>query len=288
VLDLLRSGTGVASLSVAAVAAAGWIGSKLGVSSATASAAGATAAASSALWGWTALAAVTFPVLMKLTAPYGRHSREGWGPQISSRLGWVLMEAPSAVAVAGCAIASRGLTPVSGALLGLWELHYINRSFIYPMRQRCPSKPMPLTIVASGLGFNLVNGVLNGQNLVRAAYAGAWASDPRFLLGTALFAAGFAINQHSDNVLLNLRKPGETGYKIPHGGLFEYVSCPNYLGELMEWTGWAMATWSLPGLAFALWTAANLVPRAKSHHAWYQEKFADYPKNRRALLPGLW
>jgi hypothetical protein len=43
--------------------------------------------------------------------------------------------------------------------------------------------------------------------------------------------------------------------------------------------------WSLPALSFAIWTAANLAPRALSHHAWYRARFADYPKQRRALIP---
>ena len=71
------------------------------------------------------------------------------------------------------------------------------------------------------------------------------------------------------------------------GGAFELVSCPNYLGEILEWCGWALATWSWPGLAFALYTIANLAPRAVTHHRWYRETFPDYPPKRRALVPYL-
>jgi len=88
-------------------------------------------------------------------------------------------------------------------------------------------------------------------------------------------------------MLLNLRKPGETGYKVPRGWLYEYVTCPNYLGEIIEWLGFALATWSLPGLAFALYTAANVGPRAFAHHRWYRERFPDYPKHRKVLIPFL-
>jgi len=42
------------------------------------------------------------------------------------------------------------------------------------------------------------------------------------------------------------------------------------------------------GLAFAVWTIANLAPRARSNHKWYRETFPDYPENRKALLPGVW
>jgi steroid 5-alpha reductase family enzyme len=134
-----------------------------------------------------------------------------------------------------------------------------------------------------------VNGYLNGRWLFTFAPAGqygvAWLADPRFVLGAALFLAGYLINQHADKVLLDLRRPGETGYKIPRGGLYRLVSCPNYLGEIVEWSGFALASWSLPGLGFAIWTVANLLPRAVAHHRWYRETFPEYPAERRALIP---
>jgi steroid 5-alpha reductase family enzyme len=107
------------------------------------------------------------------------------------------------------------------------------------------------------------------------------------LIGVFLFALGFAVNHHSDRLLRNLRKPGESGYSIPRGGLFPWVSCPNYLGEIIEWTGWAVATWSPAGLSFAVWTAANLIPRAFRHHRWYRTEFSDYPEKRKAVIPFL-
>ena len=103
-----------------------------------------------------------------------------------------------------------------------------------------------------------------------------------------LFVVGQGINHHADHVLLNLRAPGETGYEIPFGGAYRWVSCPNYLGEVLTWSGWAVATWSWPGLAFLVFTLANLVPRAKSTHAWYRERFPDYPPERKILIPFVW
>lgn len=35
--------------------------------------------------------------------------------------------------------------------------------------------------------------------------------------GWLLFVLGMSINVHSDHILRNLRKPGETVYRIPHG-----------------------------------------------------------------------
>jgi steroid 5-alpha reductase family enzyme len=109
--------------------------------------------------------------------------------------------------------------------------------------------------------------------------------DLRFCAGVALFASGFLVHVWSDHALRNLRKPGELGYTIPRGGLFEYVSSPNYFGEIAEWSGWALASWSLPGLAFAVFTAANLVPRAHANRAWYIARFPDYPRERKRVIP---
>jgi hypothetical protein len=118
----------------------------------------------------------------------------------------------------------------------------------------------------------------------RMAYVAA-APDPRFIVGALLFWFGYVLNQHSDRVLINLRGDGQTGYKIPYGGGYRFVSCPNYLGEMVEWGGWALACWNPGALAFFVWTVANLAPRAIKTHRWYRESFPDYPPRRKALLP---
>ena len=41
------------------------------------------------------------------------------------------------------------------------------------------------------------------------------------------------------------------------------------------------------GLVFFLWTVCNLFPRAISNHNWYQNKFEDYPKERKAVIPNI-
>jgi steroid 5-alpha-reductase/3-oxo-5-alpha-steroid 4-dehydrogenase 1 len=160
---------------------------------------------------------------------------------------------------------------------------------IFPFQLRGGTARMPLLIALFAFTFNLVNGYLNGRYLFQIGphYPPEWLLDPRFIVGALLFAGGYIINRHADATLMRLRDSGEPGYKIPHGGLYRFISCPNYFGEVIEWSGWALATWSLPGLAFAVWTVANLVPRARSHHRWYRETFPDYPRERRAVIPFL-
>lgn len=237
------------------------------------------------------LAAATFIALFFIVAPYGRHTRGGWGPTLPSRLGWIVMEAPAPLVFALCF--ALGWPPASAAawtFLALWQAHYLHRAFIYPLQRRGGQPRMPLAVVALGMLFNTGNAYVNGRYLFTfsGGYPLEWLTDPRFLGGLALFVGGFVINRWADHTLRSLRRPGENGYRIPYGGLYRYISCPNYLGEVLEWAGWAIATWSLPGLAFAVWTAANLLPRAYAHHRWYRQTFPDYPPERKAVLPGLW
>jgi hypothetical protein len=224
---------------------------------------------------WFGAGLVTFMVLWFVPAPYGRHSRPGWGPTLDPRLGWMAMELP-AVAVVAAFFFSSGRTSELAALVffAMWEIHYVQRAFVFPSLLASGSTPMPISVAALAVVFNLINGCLQGGWLyhLRPPYPENWLRDPRFLAGAALFFAGMAVNWHSDAVLRKLRKRGETGYKQPHGGLFRWVACPNYLGEMVEWTGWAIATWSLAGAAFAFWTAANLIPRTVWHRRWRQEK----------------
>lgn len=240
------------------------------------------------LVAWFVLAAMVFVSLFFVTAPYGRHTRAGWGPQIRSTVGWIVMETPSLAVFALCfALGSQAHGAAGIAFLVMWCGHYAYRALLYPALRRGGHKPMPLSVAAMGFVFNLGNAYLNGRWLYTLGpeRTDAWLGDPRFLAGAALFALGFAAHVHSDRVLAQLRSDDASGYAIPSRGLHRWVASPNYLGETIQWLGFALATWSLPGLAFAVWTFANLAPRARSHLAWYRETFPDYPRERRAMVP---
>ena len=243
-------------------------------------------------WAWIGVAGVVFGTLFFITAPYGRHLRAGWGPQVPARLGWMVMEAPALLLVGlGLALGSRPLDAYSTLLGAVFLAHYANRTLVFPLRLPAAARPMPLSIVLSAVFFNLVNGSLQGLWLGELAPVPmpVRLTEPRIAIGLALFAIGAATNLHSDAILRRLRGRGPAvgEYGVPQGGLFRFVSCPNYCGEIVEWTGFAIAMGALPGLAFLAWTLANLVPRALEHHRWYRATFPDYPRQRRALVPFL-
>ncbi len=240
--------------------------------------------------GWIAVAILLFPILLSVVQPYGRHSANNWGPLINNRLGWFLMELP-ALAVIGYFIILRSDLHNTVVLLPalLWGIHYSHRVIIFPLRIRTKGKKIPVIITVFAFIFNLVNGSLNGYWF--ASFAPEFGNDTmtiiRLTAGTLIFITGFIINKYHDYILINLRSVEGGGYRIPYGGLFKYISCPNFLGEIVSWAGFALAVFSLPSLSFLVWTCVNLVSRAVDHHKWYREKFSDYPEERKALLPYL-
>lgn len=248
--------------------------------------------------GFLAASIFVFLVLQFGTsAAYGRHktahSGWWWGPGVPTRWSWIVMEAPSSLGFALVFfLGDRSLEPVPLLLFLMWQGHYFQRSFIFPFLLRVrpgDTTPLliPVTAFVTNLGVSFINAAVLSWSSLGRNYDPAWLADPRFILGAGIFAAGYYINRKADAMLAALRKPGETGYRIPRGWLYERISCPNYFGELLVWTGWAIATWSLAGVAFVAWTAANLLPRALANHRWYREKFPEYPRQRKAVIPGL-
>lgn len=238
---------------------------------------------------WLLIGVAAFVALRFLAAGYGRYVSDRWGPRIPARAGWMVMESVSLLLFGALFFTSeRVRQPASLLLFGLWTVHYLQRSYLYPLRARMRQRQMPVSVVAMAIGFNIVNASINGLWLFHLgpALGPDWLRDPRLIAGTLLFVAGMYFNVSSDAQLRALRTADDSGYRVPPDiGLFRWVSCPNYLGEIVEWCGWALATWSLAGLSFAVWTVCNLAPRALTHHRWYREQFADYPPQRRALIP---
>jgi len=239
-------------------------------------------------WIWIAVAVIIFPILLKVTQPYGRHSKNNWGPMINNRFGWFLMEFPSLAIFGYYLFFKANLLNVLVLLPAfLWMLHYIHRVLIFPLQIRTARKKIPVLIVLLAFLFNVINGFLNGYWFVQFAsdYRSGLLINLRMTGGVILFLTGFVINKYHDSILIKLRPISGNGYKIPYGGLFKYISCPNFLGEIISWTGFALVAFNLPALSFLIWTLINLITRALDHHRWYIKEFPEYPKERNAIFP---
>ena len=220
--------------------------------------------------------------------PVGRLETSGRGGRLRAPWAWFLFELPALVTFPAIYLASGNLHWVGNVALVLWLAHYGHRGLVWCWLVPKRDATVPWTMCTASFGFNLVNGGLLGWFMGYAAdYPEQWLTDPRFLVGLGLFVGGAALNVWSDYRLRHLRKRAGDGRVMPSGGPFNLVCCPNLTGEILEWIGFAVLTWSLPGLAFALWTIANLVPRALWRRAWYRENFDGYPRERAALIPGV-
>jgi hypothetical protein len=196
------------------------------------------------------------------------------------------MELPSPVLMIIFFFCAESVSIVSAIFLIIWLIHYIHRAFIYPFSQSGRNKDYPLIVAGMAFLFNCMNGTVNGYGIfVLGDYDSDWLLSWNFIAGFVLFVSGFIINKTADEKFRKMRlsNPGE--YVMPQGWLFDYISCPHYFGEIIEWAGWAVMTWSLPGLSFSVFTFANLFPRGIKSHNWYKEKFADYPSERKAVIP---
>ena len=241
-----------------------------------------------------AIAVIVFVALFFVDAGYGKFYDKKWGPAVNNRLGWVLMEAPVFIAMLLLwAFSDRTEEIVPFIFLIIFEIHYLQRAFVFPFLIRGNGK-MPFSIIAMGVVFNTLNALMQGGWLFYIApdglYTGQWLATPQFIVGTIIFFAGMYINMRSDYIIRHLRKKGDTKHYLPKQGMFKYVSSANYFGEFIEWCGFAILTWSWAGAVFALWTFANLAPRAARIHERYKNEFGDEFNSKRVkrIIPFIY
>lgn len=224
-----------------------------------------------------ALALVVFIALFFIKAGYGVFFDPKWGPAVPNRIGWFMMESPVFITMAVlwlCSDRLEDIVPI--VFFAIFQIHYLQRSFVFPFLIRGNSK-MALGIILMGVLFNTCNALMQGGWFFYFSpeYSVSWLTSPQFIAGVALFFTGFTINLHSDRIIRHLRRPGDTRHYIPRGGMFRYVSSANYFGEIIEWVGFAVLTWSWAGAVFAWWTFANLAPRANAIYHNYEKEFGS-------------
>jgi len=242
-----------------------------------------------------AYATVVFFGAFFFSAGYGKFSDPRFGIELDPRLGWFLMELPATLSFSYFYWTSPKAWEAQRVFCAfLFLRHYMNRGWFFPLSIRvAPGKKasFSMSVVAFGVLFTTLHGYLNAKWFAEFApnlSDLSWFSSPWFLIGYPMYEISFWLTIHSEYIQRNLRdlnNKNDTGYKIPYGGLFDYVTNATYFGELMGWLGWMLWTRS-PGGAFVFAVScANLIPRAFKQHQWYLKKFDNYPKNRKVLIP---
>ncbi|KAL6647023.1 hypothetical protein ACP70R_014460 [Stipagrostis hirtigluma subsp. patula] len=194
--------------------------------------------------------------------------------------GPALAAAVASFAVPGAVEGARA--QILSAVLALHFLKRILEVFFIHRYSGC----MPLTtalLICSGY-------LLNTVAMIYAQHLSQGLSEPPIDLlypGVVVVAVGLAGNFYHHCLLARLRGDGggDKGYKIPRGGLFELVTCPHYLFEIVMFFGFAMVAQTVYALAWASGTAAYLVGRSCATRRWYASKFEVFPARIKALVP---
>ncbi|KAA6394898.1 MAG: putative 3-oxo-5-alpha-steroid 4-dehydrogenase [Streblomastix strix] len=244
------------------------------------------------LWIFLGVGFVSFVSLFFIQAPYGKHSEgsgKGWGPKFSGKFGFMIQETP-AVFLPPIYYYLSDRRQAQLILLIIWEIHYIQRTFISTILQPTNNKNTSFSIMIFALIFQFANTYLVFFGICfrdKELFDINMFKDPFVILGFIIFFCAYVGNIISDTILRRLRKPGDTNYYIPHGFLFEFISAPNYFCEMLEWFGYMIGTkFHVGTIAFFVWTIYSLFPRALGHHQWYKKKFgSEYPSNRKAIIP---
>jgi 3-oxo-5-alpha-steroid 4-dehydrogenase 1 len=251
------------------------------------------------LFSMLGLAVVVFIALQFVTVAYGMTYNNRWGISISSKWGWWLMETPVFLAMLiiygiSLYLKIKPFNFVTAFILLLFLLHSGQRRFVFPLLMQGHSK-MPLPVVFSGIFFNFCNAFMQGCWLFIICpthkYPIHWFWSPQFIIGSAIFFFGMIVNLHSDRIIRKLRSSKEdNNYYLPKGFLFARINSSNYFGELLEWLGFAILTWSFAGFVFFCWALANLVPRSKAVYHRYYHFFGDefLKLNRWKIFPYLY
>ncbi len=223
------------------------------------------------LWIMTILGVIVFIILQFITPAYGMTYNNRWGNSVRSKTGWFIMEIPVFAAMLIMFLISlhygHGFNWVTFTMFCFFEIHYLQRSIIFPSLMKGTSK-MPISIIVVGVFFNTCNALM--QDPI------SWFWSPQFIIGTFLFFLGMVINLSADRIIRALRQDkNDNNYYIPYGWPFKNISSANYFGEILEWVGFAVLCWSMAGLVFVIWSFANIVPRSKAVYERYTQFFGE-------------
>ena len=237
------------------------------------------------------LAIVSFIVQIFKAMPYGKQDNGRGSCRVHQRTAFAVSQIVTGIVIFSVTFfLQRNFDGIPNIIMYcLFTIHYINRGIVDTIANRHNQRTVRLWVPVVATISTLLYHFINAQFIGEASYCDTYVTDPRFLLGLIIFITGFILNRVADGQLICLRKGyHDSDYQIPKGCSFFSISCPNYLGEIIEWFGWALMSWSLAGLVWFLFVCATHIPRARHNHKWYQKQFDEYPPRRTALIPFIY
>jgi very-long-chain enoyl-CoA reductase len=172
--------------------------------------------------------------------------------------------------------------------------HFLKREYETLFVHRFSLATMPVFNIFKNSGHYWVLGGFNLAYWIYSPTSPTAESGPTIdklnMAGLALYLFGEVSNFNAHLTLANLRSPGGTERGIPKGFGFGLVTCPNYMFEILAWTGVLLVTRSWATVAF-------LAPAWFQMHLWAQKKeralrkeFPDKYKRKKSVIfpvPGL-
>jgi very-long-chain enoyl-CoA reductase len=173
----------------------------------------------------------------------------------------------------------------------LWSVHFWRRAAESAWVHRYGKAAVPVGDVVTEYVYYWGFAAWNAWSLTSPSYVqpAPWL----VACGVVVFAMAEAGNARAHRMLRDLRPVGTKQRVIPHGFLFERVSCPHYLFEILSWLGFALLTETWAARAFCAVGAGILGAWAHTRHVAYRKDFdgnegrEKYPEGRRALIPGV-
>lgn len=215
------------------------------------------------------------------------------GSDVSGRTGMLMIYVPPAATAATALALAPAVNGREVIVAGLLFVHFLKRVLETLFVHRYSGSMKGATGAFIGVFYSLVSLLIcTMQSAVPASvYAGAGCD-----LGVALamFSVGQAGNLWHHCLLADMRKKEPSAssdgnaspYKIPEGGLFNFVTMPHYLFEIIAWFGIALAAQQLNAVLAACGMTSYLSGRAIATTRWYEQKFGKlWPKDRKNLVP---
>ncbi|XP_011306025.1 very-long-chain enoyl-CoA reductase [Fopius arisanus] len=172
-----------------------------------------------------------------------------------------------------------------------WTIHYAKRLFETIFVHRFSHATMPLRNLFKNCLYYWLFTMYVAYHVNHPLYTEP--SGAASAIGLAIFVICELGNLSIHLALRDLRPAGTAVRKIPvttgnpFTSLFNSVSCPNYTYEIGSWIGFTIMTKCLPAALFAFAGAYQMSVWALAKHRAYKKEFSDYPKGRKAIIPGL-